>query len=145
MSSPSPEAAGSPAPRVRSTRQKAAVDAALERIEDFVSAQELHARLKDAGERVSLATVYRTLQQRLEDGDVDTLRREDGEAVYRRCAVDDHHHHLVCRVCWTAVEVTADPVEDWAARVAAEHGFAAPRHTVEVTGVCAACTAAGRA
>lgn len=145
MSSPSPEAADSPAPRVRSTRQKAAVDAALERIEDFVSAQELHARLKDAGERVSLATVYRTLQQRLEDGDVDTLRREDGEAVYRRCAVDDHHHHLVCRVCWTAVEVTADPVEDWAARVAAEHGFAAPRHTVEITGVCAACTAAGRA
>ncbi|MCG7421829.1 transcriptional repressor [Micrococcus porci] len=133
-----------PAPRGRSTRQKAAVDGALDAAEDFVSAQELHARLRDAGERVSLATVYRALQQRLDEGTVDMLRREDGESVYRRCAAEGHHHHLVCRVCWTTVEVTAPGVEEWAARMAAEHGFSDPDHTVEITGVCAECRAAGR-
>lgn len=138
MSATVPEGRAS---RGRSTRQKAAVDAALDRLDDFVSAQELHAHLQDAGERVSLATVYRTLQQRVDDGALDVLRREDGESVYRRCAAEGHHHHLVCRVCWTAVEVTAPPVEEWAAAVAAEHGFTAPRHTVEITGVCADCAA----
>ena len=85
---PSPRAA-----RPRATRQKAAVDRALDRIPDFVSAQELHARLQDQGERVSLATVYRTLQQQLDDGLVDMLRRDDGESVYRRCEDEGHHHH----------------------------------------------------
>ena len=128
--------------RVRATRQKAAVDRALDELEDFVSAQELHSHLKDAGERVSLATVYRTLQQQLEDGTVDVLRREDGESVYRRCAAQGHHHHLVCRSCGATVELTAPPVERWAAAVAAVHGFTATDHTVEITGLCAACTAA---
>ena len=139
MSAPAP---GPRAVRPRATRQKAAVDRALERIPDFVSAQELHARLQEAGERISLATVYRTLQQQLDDGLVDVLRREDGESVYRRCAAQGHHHHLVCRLCWSTVEVTAPPVEAWAAAVAAEHGFVDAQHTVEITGVCADC--AGR-
>lgn len=133
-----------PGPRVvrpRATRQKAAVDRALETIPDFVSAQELHARLQEEGERISLATVYRTLQQQLEDGQVDVLRREDGESVYRRCEARGHHHHLVCRLCWSTVEVTAPPVEAWAARIAAEHGFTEAEHTVEITGVCADCAA----
>lgn len=144
--SPTPSAAPAgaseqPAPRGRSTRQKVAVDRALDRLEDFVSAQELHAHLQEAGERVSLATVYRTLQQRVDDGALDVLRREDGESVYRRCAAEGHHHHLVCRVCWSTVEVTAPPVEEWAAAVAAEHGFVEPEHTVEIIGVCADCAA----
>ena len=96
---PSPRAA-----RPRATRQKAAVDRALDRIPDFVSAQELHARLQDQGERVSLATVYRTLQQQLDDGLVDMLRRDDGESVYRRCS-EHHHHHLVCRSCGVIADI----------------------------------------
>ena len=54
-------------------------------VEEFRSAQELHALLRDAGERVGLATVYRTLQAMAADGEVDVLRTADGEAVYRAC------------------------------------------------------------
>lgn len=51
-----------PTPRARSTRQRAAVSAALDEIEDFRSAQELHDMLKHRGDSVGLTTVYRTLQ-----------------------------------------------------------------------------------
>ena len=138
MTSPAPDPR---AGRVRATRQKAAVDRALSELEDFVSAQELHAHLKEAGERVSLATVYRTLQQQLQDGTVDVMRREDGESVYRRCAEQGHHHHLVCRRCGATVELTSPPVERWAAAVAAEHRYTDTHHTVEITGLCPACSA----
>jgi Fur family ferric uptake transcriptional regulator len=47
----------------------------------------------------------------------------------------------VCRCCGKAVEVEAPAVESWAARVAAEHGYSAPTHTVEIFGLCPACTA----
>ena len=56
--------------------------------------------------------------------------------------LDDHHHHVVCRSCGLAVEVTGDAVERWAEAVAAAHGFTQVRHTVEMDGLCAACSAA---
>jgi Fur family transcriptional regulator, ferric uptake regulator len=60
--------------------------------------------------------------------------------AYRRCS-RSHHHHLVCRSCGLAVEVTGPPVEAWAARVAAEHGFNEVSHDVEIFGQCADCAA----
>ncbi len=127
-------------PARRPTRQRSAVLAALEEHDGFSSAQDLHARLRDRGDTVGLATVYRALQALVEDAQVDVLRGGDGEAVYRRCSTV-HHHHLVCRGCGRTVEVAGAPVERWAARVAAEHGFAEVEHQVEVFGICADCAA----
>jgi len=125
----------------RVTKQRVAVSAVLDELTDFVSTQELHRILQERGTSVSLATSYRILQSLADDGLVDVLRNTDGEAVYRRCAVTGHHHHLLCRSCGKAVEVEAPAVESWAARTAAEHGFTAVEHTVEIFGLCPECTA----
>ncbi|MEP7018034.1 MAG: Fur family transcriptional regulator [Actinomycetota bacterium] len=125
----------------RPTRQRAAVEALLVDIDDFNSAQNLHARLRAQGENVGLATVYRTLQAMATDGDVDMLRTVDGEAVYRRCSSGHHHHHLVCRSCGRTVEVEGPAVESWADKVSAEHGFSDVRHTLEIVGTCSGCKA----
>lgn len=125
----------------RVTRQRRAVSAALDDLDDFVSTQELHRVLLDRGASVSLPTAYRILQSLADDGLVDVLRNADNEAVYRRCAVEHHHHHLLCTECGTAVEIEAPAVEQWAGRIAAEHGFTDAAHTVEIQGVCPACTA----
>ena len=130
-----------PAPRGRSTRQKRAVWAALSALEDFISAQDLHRLLSERGEQVSLATVYRILQAHQEEGSVDVLRPDDGEAVYRLCERQEHHHHLVCRSCGLPVEFAAPDIEAWAAQFAAEHGFTEQHHTLEVFGLCADCSA----
>ncbi|HMM96791.1 transcriptional repressor [Phycicoccus sp.] len=126
----------------RPTRQRAAITEALTGSAEFRSAQEIHADLAGGGTRVGLATVYRNLQAMAADGELDVIRTADGEAVYRSCASEAHHHHVVCRSCGLAVEVTADAVERWAEAVAAEHGFSQVRHTVEIDGLCADC--AGR-
>ncbi|MQY11546.1 Zinc uptake regulation protein [Streptomyces sp. RB5] len=128
-----------PPVRGRSTRQRAAVAAALDDVDEFRSAQELHDMLRHRGESVGLTTVYRTLQSLAESGDVDVLRTTEGESVYRRCSTGDHHHHLVCRVCGRAVEVDGPAVESWADAIAAEHGFVDVAHTVEIFGTCAEC------
>ncbi|GAA2655109.1 Fur family transcriptional regulator [Streptomyces aculeolatus] len=128
-----------PPVRGRSTRQRAAVAAALAEVDEFRSAQELHDMLRHRGESVGLTTVYRTLQSLADAGDVDVLRTTEGEAVYRRCSTGEHHHHLVCRLCGKAVEVDGPAVERWAESVASEHGFVDVAHTVEVFGTCAEC------
>jgi Fur family transcriptional regulator, ferric uptake regulator len=58
----------------RATRQRAAVAAAHDEVDEFRSAQELHDMLKHKGDSVGLTTVYRS------------------------CSTGEHHH-LVCRVC----------------------------------------------
>jgi Fur family ferric uptake transcriptional regulator len=121
------------------TRQRTAVTLALASAEGFQSAQALHDAMRHAGEAVGLTTVYRHLQALADAGEVDVLRTGDGEAVYRRCVADDHHHHLVCRICGTTVEVTGPEVETWAEQVARKHGFRDVSHTVEVFGTCKSC------
>ncbi|HET7279028.1 MAG TPA: Fur family transcriptional regulator [Dermatophilaceae bacterium] len=126
----------------RPTRQRAAVAAALAESEEFRSAQELHALLRESGEKVGLATVYRTLQAMAADGEIDMLRTDDGEAVYRRCSTG-HHHHLVCRSCGRTVEVEGPEVERWAGRVSAANGFTDIEHTLEIVGTCGDCASSG--
>ena len=125
----------------RMTRQRAAVSEALEDLPDFRSAQQLHELLRARGDAVGLATVYRTLQTLAEGGLVDVLRTEDGESLYRKCERSEHHHHLVCRGCGTAVEIDGPTVETWASQVGAAHGFTDITHTIELFGTCEACRA----
>lgn len=141
---PTPASGGLPrrAPQERSTRQKRALAALLEASDGFRSAQDLHADLQAQGENIALTTIYNQLRALADAGELDALRGDDGETRYRRCATDEHHHHLVCRQCGKAVEVEGPEVERWAARTAKTHGFVDVTHTVEVLGVCADCATA---
>ena len=80
----------------RHTWQRDAVRTALGTRENFVSAQELHATLREQGTSIGLATVYRALSDLAVEGEADSLQQE-GESLYRACTTDAHHHHLICR------------------------------------------------
>ena len=127
-----------PSPPLRPTKQRLAVIEAMGSFGDFRSAQEIHELLDERGERVGLATVYRTLQRLAEAGEVDLLRTESGETIYRRCS-DSHHHHLVCRECGATVEVEGPTVERWTRAIATDHGFGDVSHTLEIFGTCPDC------
>lgn len=124
---------------LRPTRQRTAVTEALASSGDFRSAQEIHEVIAEGGDKVGLATVYRTLAALAEAGVVDVLRTEEGEAVYRRCAATGHHHHLVCRECGATVEVEGPAVEAWTAAIGREHGYTAISHDLELFGTCPRC------
>ncbi len=130
-----------PVKEQRMTKQRLAISAALDNLDDFVSTQDLHRQLHEQGNRVSLATTYRILASMADEGLVDSLRNGEGEAVYRRCSVTSHHHHLLCRECGKTVEVEAPAVESWAAKIAQANGFTQVQHTVEIYGLCPECSA----
>jgi Fur family ferric uptake transcriptional regulator len=124
------------------TTRRNAVREALASCEGFRSAQDIYADLRADGSKIGLTTVYRALQALSDSGEVDVLRTADGEAVYRACRSEEHHHHLVCRACGRTVEVEGPAVESWADAIATEHGFVNITHTVEVFGTCAGCARA---
>lgn len=116
-------------PRVLST---------LERAGGFASAQEVYRLMQREGESIGLTTVYRSLQSLVNEKIVDVLRREDGEAIYRLCG-EEHHHHLVCKSCGVTVEIEGGAIEKWAKKVAEDHGFRDVGHTAEIFGICEKC------
>lgn len=126
----------------RNTRQRSALSSLLLQVEGFHSAQELHAMLRQRGERVGLTTVYRTLQGLADAGEVDVMRPPGGEHLYRRCS-QGHHHHLVCRACGRTVEVEGPAAETWAEKIAARHGYVDVSHTMEIFGTCPDCASSG--
>lgn len=127
-----------PLPGQRRTRQRAAISVLLGDVDDFRTAQQIHDLLRANGDSVGLTTVYRTLQAMADAGEVDVIR-QDGEASFRRCHTQTHHHHLVCRHCGRAVEVVGSAVEEWAAGIAREHGFRDIDHELEIFGRCDRC------
>lgn len=129
----------------RMTPQRAAVAEVLDEIEEFRSAQQIHEHLRERGSAVGLATVYRTLQALAEADEVDTTRTADGEALYRRCARREHHHHIICRECGATVEIDGPPVEAWAEQIGRSLGYRDIEHTLELVGTCTDCARAAGA
>ena len=105
----------------------------------FRSAQEIHDELRRRGDKVGLATVYRTLQALAGDNEIDVLRTTEGESTYRLCRTSGHHHHLVCTDCGLSVEIANPSLERWARKSAERHGFTHDSHTAEIYGVCGSC------
>lgn len=126
-------------PPTKTTKRRALIAAAVEENSEFVTAQQIHAQLRSAGESVGLATVYRALQAMEEAGQLDSIRTGEGESAYRVCS-SGHHHHLICRQCGKTVEIFPEGLEDWVANIAAENGFSDPDHLVEVWGLCSQCS-----
>ncbi|HWH31663.1 MAG TPA: Fur family transcriptional regulator, partial [Egibacteraceae bacterium] len=123
---------------LRPTRQRRSVVEALRERDDAVTAQELHASLRSAGEPIGLATVYRTLTALAEAGFLDTFERE-GEQAFRLCG-EQHHHHLVCEACNRVEEIDAAEVEAWVEAVARRRGYTVTAHRADVFGLCGRCT-----
>jgi Fur family transcriptional regulator, ferric uptake regulator len=125
----------------RPTAQRVTVLAELMGESNDLTAQELHQRLRRRGSRLGLATVYRTLGLLSGEGAIDALSHRPGEISYRWCG-DHHHHHLVCSSCQNVVELGDCELTPWLDRVAADHGFVATAHRLDVAGLCADCRAA---
>lgn len=122
----------------RSTWQKQAVRAALEKAPGFVSAQELFQQLALDGQKIGLTTVYRALTDLVQQGEADGLASSDGETKYRNCG-SDHHHHLICKKCGVAVEFELEGFEAAADQLALSHGFKDVSHSIELFGICGDC------
>ena len=124
----------------RKTRQKQQLISVLESNSSFKSAQEIFAKLRTDGTQIGLTTVYSQLKMLEAQGGVEVSRSPSGEVTYRKCQIGSHHHHIICRDCGVSVEFTVDSFEAAAHEIARDNGFSMISHTVEISGLCSACT-----
>ncbi len=98
-------------------------------------------RLKAARANATPVTVYRALDFLLENGLVHKIERLN---AFIACTDQGTHAHaaqfLICRLCGTVAELEDHSIEEAISRAAGRSGFKPTRATIEVEGVCQACT-----
>jgi Fur family transcriptional regulator, ferric uptake regulator len=121
------------------TRQRDLVAQIVFHSSDHLSVEGIRRELQQMGERVGLATVYRTPDLLVESGLVRAHEFGQGFKRYEPMADQTHHEHLICEDCGRVVEFANERVERMLPVLADEHGFQHRRHRVEIYGICRSC------
>lgn len=121
-----------------STRSRESITDLLRSERRYLSAAAVHRILQAAGQKVSLSTVYRTLDLLVSMGVASARIDEHGEQTYVFCTVE-HHHHAICRRCGHVEDVDCAAIDAFAAELRAHHAFALDDHSMEFYGRCARC------
>jgi Fur family ferric uptake transcriptional regulator len=94
-----------------------------------LSAEDVYGALRDAGEEVGLATVYRVLTQFESAGLVIRHNFETGHSVFE-LARGEHHDHMVCVASGEVVEFHDPVIEQRQRQIAEDHGFELVDHSL---------------
>jgi Fur family ferric uptake transcriptional regulator len=94
-----------------------------------LSAEDVYQALRDAGEDVGLATVYRVLTQFETAGLVTRHNFEAGHSVFE-LDHGEHHDHMVCTDTGKVIEFTDPIIEERQKIIAEENGYELVDHSL---------------
>ena len=94
-----------------------------------MSAEDVYDALRDAGEDVGLATVYRVLTQFENAKLVIRHHFEGGHSVFE-LAKGEHHDHMICEATGEVVEFHDAVIEQRQQAIAEEHGYELIDHSL---------------
>jgi Fur family transcriptional regulator, ferric uptake regulator len=99
--------------------------------------EQICAQVQESAPAVNITTVYRTLDLLEKIGMVRHTHLGHGAPTYSE---QEHQHvHLVCHECGSVQETESDLLDDLAARLLGESGFALDATHVALSGRCASC------
>ncbi len=114
-----------------------------------ITAKELSAQFQDRERPIGTATVYRQLEQFVEEGIVYKYTLAAGDsACYEYVPEEDHQHgscfHCKCEKCGQLFHMHSEQLEEMEKELAARYHFAVdPRRTV-FYGICEQCAGGAR-
>jgi Fe2+ or Zn2+ uptake regulation protein len=104
--------------------------------DDHLAAADIFAAVRRRP-KISLGSVYKTLQFLTDSGYVSEFHFSDELARYDRNTT--RHDHALCRECGRLADVEVEIPEAAVEQAAGPLGFRVDRHHVELTGVCNLC------
>ncbi len=123
----------------RLTPQRRLILDILSEANAHLDAHEIYERAHTRETRLSLATVYRTLNILKETGLVHELHLDDEHHHYELSG-KERHSHLVCLACGCVIEVDSTAFVEAATGVGQAHGFEVTTTQVELSGYCRDCS-----
>lgn len=126
------------------THQREAVAEVVFESKEHLSVDGIEQCLRERGDRIGKATIYRTLDLLVRSRLVEEHDFGEGFKRYEhRLSSQPVHEHLVCMECGKVIEFHSAEIRGVEKRVQEEHGFVPARHRLEIFGLCRECQEAG--
>lgn len=101
------------------------------------TAEYLYEKLQKEDSKISLATLYRNLNQLAENGIIKKIDGLESSSHY------DHntfvHYHFMCDNCKKVFDISSDVAPDLIKKIEEETGFTVTSHDVVIHGICKNC------
>jgi Fur family ferric uptake transcriptional regulator len=127
-----------PAGGKRSSKRDHIVNVFL-RQEGHLSADDLVDLIRREDNRISRATVYRTLQWMVDAGIARRVDFGEGRFRFEHSYRQPRHFHLICKTCHRSFEFLSSDIEALVEEVASARSFAATQSVVQIYGTCEEC------
>lgn len=125
--------------QLKQTQQRKEILDVFRRNESPLCANDVYEKLSSTG--INLSTVYRTLSSLCDRGILNKVPGANRTTYYALCQRENcHHHHLVCYVCNKITELEHCPLDPVYEELEAETGFKITGHSLELVGICSACS-----
>ena len=132
------------AAQTRATGPRRAIVGLIARRHGHFTANDLLADAAARDVQVGRATVFRTLDLLAARGQLERIDLPSGEHAYVACAPQEHHHHVVCRVCGKSAEVEDSGIQAVVREIGARSGYRIESHRLELFGLCPDCARGAR-
>ena len=128
-----------PTAPTRTTAPRRAIASLIARRHGHFTANDLLADAAARDMQVGRATVFRTLDLLTTRGQLERIDLPSGEHAYVACAPEEHHHHVVCRLCGKSAEVEDAGLQGVVDEIARRSGYEIESHRLELFGLCSDC------
>lgn len=119
---------------MRMTDQRRVIAQIIAESDDHPDVEEMHRRAVAVDDRISIATVYRTVRLFEDAGILERLDFRDGRARYEE-ASSEHHDHLIDLQSGQIIEFHNEKIEQLQELVARELGYKLVDHRLELFAV----------
>ena len=109
------------------------------RQEGHLSADDLVDLIRREDQRISRATIYRTLQWMVDAGIARKVDFGEGRFRFEHSYRHPKHYHLICKSCNRSSEFLSSDIEGLVEEIAAARNFAATQSVVQIYGTCEEC------
>jgi Fur family ferric uptake transcriptional regulator len=127
-----------PAGSKRSSKRDLIVNVFL-RQEGHLTADDLVDLIRKEDQRISRATVYRTLQWMVDAGIARKVDFGEGRFRFEHSYRHPRHFHLICKACNRSFEFLSSDIEALLEEVAVARGFTPRQSVLQIHGTCEAC------
>jgi len=107
--------------------------------DDHRDAEDIYFKIKTSGQKVSRATVYRTIDVLVKNNLVRKLELGDGRNRYENKLDSSHHDHIVCIQCGRIDEFMDENIEKLQDEIAKKYQFKIVRLIHQLFGLCRDC------
>ena len=118
---------------MRMTEQRRIIARVLSRADDHPDVEEVYRRASAIDDKISIATVYRTVRLFEDAGILEKHDFRDGRARYEQ-ASEDHHDHLIDLQSGEVIEFRNEEIEKLQEFVARQLGYRLVDHRLELYG-----------